>query len=174
MASELLHTYQYRLNVLLDTEKQTLKCLAKLSYAALTDELRKGLSPASFDQQQHIDRLKRCLKQIKVKDAKNKNEPASEFFSQAELARKSGRTPSVARDLGLLHSGLSILNISKHSYRELYLMAVALEQHQAAVLLEQCWKDLQNACSYLDQVSANIIYPAAASDGAENLKQKSV
>lgn len=172
MVPDLLQLYYYRLKVMLYSEKQTLKCLTKLSNAALTDELRKGLSPASFDQQQHIDRLKLCLKHVKGMDAKESDKAASILITQAELARKSSRAPSVSRDLQLLHSGLSILNVSQCSYHELYLMAGVLEQQEAAVLLEQCWKDVQNAYGYLVQISANIIYPAAASDTAGILKQK--
>jgi hypothetical protein len=53
-------------------------------------------------------------------------------------------------------------------------MAGVLEQQQAAVLLEQCRKDVQNAYGYLVQISANIVYPATASDTAGILKQKGV
>jgi ferritin-like metal-binding protein YciE len=173
MASELMYTYHYRLKELLCFEKQTLKCLAKLSYASLTDELRKGLSPASFDQQQHIDRLKLCLKQVRAKQIKESQEPLSPLFSQAELARKSSRTPSVSRDLQLLHSGVSILNVSQCNYQELYQMAEVLDLQTAAELLEQSWKDVQNACAYLFQISANIIYPAATGETPDSLKQKS-
>lgn len=167
MSSGLLQIYQYQLKLLLQAEKQTLKCFAKLSYAALTDELRKGLSPASFDQQQHIDRLKICLKQVRTKYNKESDESATALFSHAEFARKSSRMPSFARDLQLLHAGQKILTFFQGSYHELYLMATALELEQAAMLLEQNWKDVQNANAYLVQISSNIIYPAALADHAE-------
>jgi len=143
--TQLTSAYSKRLNVLYSAQERSMKCLTKLSYAAFTDELRSGLTPESFDQPQHSDRLKQCFKLAQLKPAKTADEPLISLFSQAELTRKASRVPSIYRDLCLLHSGLKILNMGQCASHELFLMAASLGQDLAATLLEQCWKDYQNA-----------------------------
>ena len=158
----LMTAYATRLKALLATQQRSKKCLSKLSFAAFTDELRTGLSPDSFDMPEHTWRLKQCVRLAGLKASGAVEDAVATLLNQeAVLALKSGRMPSVMRDLQLLHSGLKILNMGQCACHELFLMAEALGEDVAATMLEQCWKDYQNAYNYLVQISSNIIYPAA-------------
>ncbi|HKG07461.1 MAG TPA: DUF892 family protein [Pedobacter sp.] len=155
----LTEIYHNKLNMLLSTEQQCLTCFSKLSFTAFTHELRAGLTPDSFDQKQHIVRLKQCLSLAKVKHSKVVDETMTALLKQAEQARKLTRSPSLSRDLALLAIGLKILNVNQGCYHELLQIAGALEQEVPGQLLEQSWKDHQNACNYLSQLAANVLYP---------------
>jgi hypothetical protein len=74
---------------------------------------------------------------------------------------------SILKDIQLLHTGKTVLEMKAGSYEVLYLIALELKLTQQASLLEQSYKDLENCISYLKQISQNIIYPAAKASGSE-------
>lgn len=155
----LTNIYTKRLNELLTAEKKYFKCFLKLSAAAFTEELRRGLSPALTDQEQHIERLQQCRALINVKGTAPLPELDELLVVQANKARKAYTKDTLSRDIEILHCSQTILNVKIAAYQSLQQMAVALQQDHAALLLEQCFKDHQNSSGYLAQISQNIIYP---------------
>lgn len=152
--------YLEKLSEIFVAEKKYILCLKKLSAAALTDELRKGISPDSSDQHLHIERLKLCLGIKKPKKAGVMSTLDQHFFEHCKDVVK-GKVPSVEKDISLLHISQQIFQLKIQSFSSLQQMAIALGEEQSALLLEQCFKDVQNAYNYLVQVSQNIIYPKA-------------
>lgn len=152
--------YFEKLSEMLVAEKKYILCLEKLSAAALTDELRIGLLPDSSDQYLHIDRLKLCFEMQKVKKAGVISALDKYFFEKSKDVVK-GKVSSLQKDISLLHTSQQIFHRKIEGYTSLQQMAIALGEEQSALLLEQCFKDDQNAYNYLVQVSQNIIYPKA-------------
>lgn len=154
--------YLKKLGGMLAAAEKCVSCLEKLSAAAFTDELRMGLSPASSDQLLHIQRLKQCLNLKKGKKTKDVAVLDQLLLKMGKDVVK-GKIPSLEKDLNLVHTGQQIFQQKIQGYISLKQMAVALGTEQSAVLLEQCFKDEQNAYNYLLQISQNIIYPKAVS-----------
>lgn len=152
--------YSEKLSEMLVAEKKYMLCLEKLSAAALTDELRIALSPDSSDQRLHIERLQLCFEIQKVKKTGIISALDQYFFEHLKDVVK-GKVPSLQKDISLLHSSQLIFQRKIQGYTSLQQMAIALGVEQSAQLLEQCFKDDQNAYNYLVQVSQNIIYPNA-------------
>ena len=152
--------YSEKLSEMLVAEKKFILCLKKLSAAALTDELRIALSPDSSDQHLHIERLKLCFEIQKVKKTGIISSLDQYFFEHIKDVIK-GKFPSVQKDISLLHISQQVFQRKIHGYTSLQQMAITLGGEQSALLLEQCFKDDQNAYNYLLQVSQNIIYPNA-------------
>lgn len=150
--------YLEKLSEIFVVEKKYILCLKKLSAAALTDELRMGISPDSSDQHLHIERLKLCLEIKKSKKAGAISTLDQHFFEHCKDVVK-GKVPSVEKDISILHISQQIFQRKIQSFSSLQHMAIALGEEQSALLLEQCFKDDQNAYNYLVQVSQNIIYP---------------
>ena len=151
--------YTKRLNELLTAEKKYLRCFLKLAAAAFTEELRRGLSPALTDQEQHIERLQQCKAMVKLKGAVPLPELDVLLLAQAEKTLKTSTKQTLSRDIEILHCSQTILNVKIAAYQCLQQMAVALKQDHAAILLEQCFKDDQNSSGYLTQIAQYIIYP---------------
>jgi len=158
--------YIERLTEMLASEKKYSLCFEKLSGAAFTDELHTGLSPASFDQQLHVQRLIHCLDLQKVKKA-GKITALDQYFLEYGKRVIKGKVPSLQKDLILLHAAQQIFMQKIQGYTSLHQMAIALGAEQSALLLEQCFKDEQNAYNYLVQISQNIIYPNSAIESAD-------
>jgi ferritin-like metal-binding protein YciE len=152
--------YLEKLSEMFVAEKRYILCLKKLSAAALTDELRKGLLPDSSDQPMHIDRLKLCFE---IQNAKKVGiiSPLDACFFEYSKDVVKGKVPSLEKDISLLHISQQIFKRKIQGYNILQQMAKALGLEQAIPLLEQCFKDDQNAYNYLVQISQNIIYPKA-------------
>lgn len=163
----LTEIYYQRLNDLLIAEKKYLKCFQKLAAASFTDELRSGLSPASTDQEQHIDRLQQCKVLAKLKGTGSLPVLDELLLGQANEALKATTKHTLSRDIEILHCSQTILNVKIAVYQALQRMAAALGQDHAALLLEQCVKDHQNSSGYLTQISHNIIYPKMVITNAE-------
>lgn len=152
--------YLEKLSNMFVAEKKYILCLKKLSSAALTDELRRGLLPDSSDQHNHIERLKLCFEIQKAKKVGIISPLDAYFFEHSKDVVK-GKVPSLEKDISLLHTSQQIFQRKIHGYCSLQQMAIALGLEQAVLLLEQCFKDDQNAYNYLLQISQNIIYPKA-------------
>jgi len=152
--------YFGKLSEMFVAEKKYILCLKKLSAAALTDELRIGLLPDSSDQHLHIERLKLCFKMQKVKKAEVISALDECLFEKSKDVVK-GKISSVQKDISLLHTSQQIFHRKIQGYTSLQQMAMTLGEEQPTLLLEQCFKDDQNAYNYLIQVSQNIIYPKA-------------
>lgn len=156
-----LNGYLEKLTGMLATEKKYLSCLKKLSAKAFTDELRMGLSPDSSDQQMHIQRLGLCIGQHKIKKAGQLSDTDRALLETAtQIARGKERT--LEKDLILLKTGQQIFRRKSETYVKLQKIADSLGFGQSALLLEQCYRDDQNAFNYLLQVSQNIIAPKVA------------
>ena len=151
--------YNQQLSEMLTAEKKYSKYFDRLSAAAFTQELKSALSPANNEFPEHLERLKQCMAIQKIKPAKNINQLNEVILKQSDMARKSGKQMSVKRDIQILHASQVLLQVKIAVYQTIYQMAVALGKETAAVLMEQCCKDNQNAYAYLIQISANIIYP---------------
>lgn len=151
--------YTKRLNELLTAEKKYLKSFLKMATAALTEELRRGLSPSLTDQERHIERLQQCKALVRLKGAAPLPELDVLLLAQAEKALKTSTKQTLSRDIEMLHCSQTILSVRITVYQSLQHMAMALQQDHAALLLEQCFKDNQNSSGYLTQISQNIIYP---------------
>lgn len=151
--------YIQQLTTLMAAEKKYLKCFLRMSAAAFTDELKTALSPSSTEMDQHIERLKQCIATQKTKGTKTNDSLTNTLVKLVSDLLKPRIKPSRDRDFEILKYSQSILQLKVSGYQSLQLMAIALQQNQDAILLEQCSKDNQNSYSYLLQISANIVYP---------------
>lgn len=156
-----LRAYLEKLAGMLVAERKYLSCLKKLSAAAFTDELRKGLSPESSDQQMHKQRLGLCIKQHELKKTGQMTKADQAILETATQAGK-GKDRSLEKDLLLLKAGQQIFEKKSSDYQVIHEMAQASGLEKASMLLEQCFRDDQNALHYLLQVSQNIITPKVA------------
>lgn len=148
-------------------EKKYLKAFEAMAQTAFTPELGSALSPESIDIESHSSRLQLIMESQRLKTSRVTSTLDDELLKSAKEVAGFTKQKSILKDLQLLHTGKTILEIKTGNYEMLYLMATELKLTQPASLLEQSFKDLQNAISYLKQISQNIIYPAAKASGSE-------
>ena len=151
--------YNQQLSEMLTAEKKYNKYFERLAKAAYTEELRSGLSPASNEFPQHLERIKQCMAIQKIKASTTTTELNEVILKQVDQAIKSGKEKTIKRDIQLLQVSKIMLQVKIAVYQTIHQIAVALGNEIAAVMMEECYKDNQNAYAYLMQISANIIYP---------------
>lgn len=132
-----------------------------MSQTTLTPELGTALSPESFNGESHVSRLQLIIDFQKLKTIRITSTLDDELLKRMKEVAGFSKQKSILKDVQLLHTGKTILEMKAGNYEILYLLALELKLTQPASLLEQSFKDLQNAIAYLKQISQNIIYPAA-------------
>ena len=162
VAKDLQDLYQQQLINLVAAEKQHIKSITKISKAVLTDELKTALNTEITDIQQHLERLQLSKKTLKNKPTLKAE--ATNLLTQAVEDYPKTRNPSLPLDIRVVRYLQDTFMLKITAYQQLRLIATALGQNRAAELLEQSASDNQNNYAYLQQISANIIYPAIMSD----------
>lgn len=158
-STDLYNLYLQQLSGLLTEEKKYGKILEKLASSAATEELKRALALPINDLQQQKERIEQCLVVLKGKaTAATISAANSPLLERIKLNKVSGK-PSVFKDIKILHNSQQIFLTKVIAYQNLQLMAGALEQDHAVLLLEQSANDNQNNYSHLLQISGNIIYP---------------
>lgn len=161
-AKDLQDLYQQQLISLVAAEKRHIKSIAKISKTILTDKLKTALNTEVTDIHQHLERLQLCKKTLKNKSTL-KAEMAYLLTQAVENYPKKGK-PSLLLDLRVMRYMQDAFMQKVAAYQQLQLMANVIGDERSAQLLEQSANDNQNSYAYLQQVSANIIYPAIMAD----------
>ncbi|MBC7567336.1 MAG: DUF892 family protein [Pedobacter sp.] len=147
-------------------EKKYIKAFEAMGQTAFTPELATALSPDTNNTESHISRLQLIMESQQLKTFRITSTLDDELLKKTKEVVGFAKQKSILKDLQLLHTGKTILEMKAGSYEVLYLLATELKLGQPASLLEQSYKDLQNSIAYLKQISQNIIYPAAKASGS--------
>jgi ferritin-like metal-binding protein YciE len=142
-------------------EKKYIKSFEAMAQTTLTPELGTALSPESINSESHLSRLQLIMESQRLKTIRVTSPLDDELLRTTKEVAGFNKQRSILKDIQLLHTGKTILQMKAGNYEVLYLLALELKLTQQASLLEQSYKDLQNAVAYLKQISQNIIYPAA-------------
>ena len=142
-------------------EKKYIEGFEAMSQTTLTPELGTALSPESINSESHLSRLQLIIEFQRLKTIRITSTLDDELLKRIKEVAGFNKQKSILKDIQLLHTGRTIFEMKAGNYEVLYLLAMELKLTQPASLLEQSFKDLQNAISYLKQISQNIIYPAA-------------
>lgn len=143
-------------------EKKYLKCFEQMVKASSTNELRRALSPAGTEIENHISRVQLVMKIVKIKPSKLVSKIDQELLNLAKEATRSFKEDSLSRDIQILKCAKTINLVRAGYYESIYLMASAQNLEPVIPLMEQCFKDNHNTAGYLSQIEQNIIYPAAS------------
>jgi ferritin-like metal-binding protein YciE len=148
-------------------EKKYSKSFEAMAQTAFTPELGTALSPESLSSDAHASRLQLIIDSQHLKTVRITSTLDDELLKTMKEVSGFTKQKSILKDIQLLHTGKTVLEMKAGSYEVLYLIALELKLTQQASLLEQSYKDLENCISYLKQISQNIIYPAAKASGSE-------
>jgi ferritin-like metal-binding protein YciE len=162
----LSEVFNHSLVEIFAAEKKYNKSFEAMMQTAYTAELGTALSPESIGMDNHASRLQLIIESQRLKSSRITSTLDDEMLKRAKEVSGFNKQKSILKDIELLHTGKAILEMKAGSYEVLYFLATELKLTQPASLLEQSFKDLQNAISYLKQISQNIIYPAAKASGS--------
>ena len=143
------------------SEKALKKCLAALSIASFTDELKRALAAPSTEVEAHVSRLELIFKFQKIKITKGKDPVADALAVKAgELIRKN-EPGTIQRDVAIIYCAQLMVYHKIAAYQVLLALAQEMELQEMATLLEQCLAEDKNTAAYLTQIAGNIVNPAA-------------
>lgn len=142
-------------------EKKSVKCLAALSIASITDELRHALTTQSEEAENHLERLALIFKLLKHEPEKSKSDIIETLSEKAAAIVKTVETGTALRDAAIIYAVQLIVHYKIASYGSLVSLMGEIGYPDAEILLGQCLTEEKNSDAYLTQIAVNFINPAA-------------
>ena len=146
------------------SEKKFIKLFEQFSDLASTDELRSSLSPVRNELEQHIDRLAKILKSLKLRPHRNSSSINEALLALAKEVCGYKKQLSREKDVQILHVAKLITYHKMALYSSMEQMALALKLDAGEKLLAQTLEDNRNVGAYFTQIEQNILYPAVIKD----------
>lgn len=138
-------------------ENAIVDALTKMEAAATTEELKDAFEDHQLQTKKHISRLEKVFKQIGEQAEQKECKAIVGIIKEGEEIIKSTEEGSMTRDVGLIIAAQKVEHYEIATYGGLVQLAITMEHHKAADLLEKTLQEEEDTDLLLTEIAESSI-----------------
>jgi len=153
-------------------EQQLIKALPEMQKAATSEELEDAFDAHLKQTERHVKRLEKVFRLIGKNPEGKKCEAMQGLIKEAKSIISETKEESMTRDAALIIAAQKIEHYEIASYGGLVQLAITMDLHRAAELLDKTLQEEENTDSILTQIAETSINVQAENEGAYSWQQQ--
>jgi len=153
-------------------EQHLVKSLPEMKNAATSEELEDAFEDHLKQTERHVKRLEKVFKLLKQKPEGKKCEAIEGLTKEAKNIISETKEGSMTRDAALIIAAQKIEHYEIASYGGLVQLAITMDLHSAAELLDKTLQEEEDTDATLTQIAETSINVQAENEGAYSWQQE--
>jgi ferritin-like metal-binding protein YciE len=153
-------------------EQHLVKSLPEMKNAATSEELEDAFEDHLKQTERHVKRLEKVFKLLKQKPEGKKCEAIEGLTKETKSIISETKEGSMTRDAALIIAAQKIEHYEIASYGGLVQLAITMDLHSAAELLDKTLQEEEDTDATLTQIAETSINVQAENEGAYSWQQE--
>ena len=153
-------------------EQHLVKALPEMINAASSEELEDAFEDHLKQTERHVKRLEKVFKLLKQKPEGKKCEAIEGLTKEAKSIISETKEGSMTRDAALIIAAQKIEHYEIATYGGLVQLAITMDLHRAAELLDKTLQEEEDTDTTLTQIAETSINVKAENEGAYSWQQE--